>query len=270
MMQIIIPMAGEGKRFAESGYKISKPAIPTIDRRTGHLLPMVVCAVLDLPGMAEGGENVIFIDRSFHISNGVEDAIRKEFPKADFITADHLTEGQACTCLLAKGRINDARELLIAGCDNGMVFDMESFAKAREGADCLVFTYRHNEAVLENPDAYGWMEVDGENNITGLSIKKAISDEPENDHAVVATFWFREGRLFVEAAEKMIAENDRINGEFYVDEVIRHVLELGYKAKVFEIDRYIGWGTPKDYEEYMETLRYWERFVHDARCQIGK
>ncbi len=264
-MNIIIPMAGAGKRFADEGYRISKPAIPTIDRRSGKELPMVVCAAGDLPGVEKNGANVTFIDRAFHKAGGVEDAIKKHFPAASFITVENLTEGQACTCLLAKDKINNDEELLIAGCDNGMVFDERKFGKEKKKADCLVFTYRHNEAVLENPDAYGWMRVDAGNNITGTSIKKAVSDNPLEDHAVVATFWFRHGSDFVRAAERMIKENDRINNEFYVDQVAKHILELGLKARVFEIDRYICWGTPKDYEEYQATIRYWARFVADKR-----
>lgn len=265
-MNILIPMAGEGKRFADKGYKISKPAIPTIDRRTGEEKPMVACAVNDLPDVAPQGENVIFIDRDFHKRDGVEEVILGEFPKARFITIDHLTEGQACTCLLAENYINNEEELLIAGCDNGMVYDSQKFEEAKKDCDCLVFTYRHNEAVLANPNAYGWMIVDEKENITGLSIKKAISDNPVNDHAVVATFWFRQGSIFVNATHRMIQANDRINGEFYVDEVIKHVLDMGLCAKVFEIDRYIGWGTPKDFEEYTNTIRYWQKFVKDEEA----
>lgn len=264
-MNILIPMAGAGSRFADAGYTTSKPAIPTTNRRTGKRLPMVVCAVLDLPGVEEGGANVTFIDRDFHKSGGVEDTVKKHFPEASFITVDHLTEGQACTCLLAKDRIDNGEELLIAGCDNGMVFDAEKFAGEKKKADCLVFTYRHNEAVLDRPDAYGWMKTDAGGNITGTSIKKAISDTPMEDHAVVATFWFRHGSDFVQAAEKMIAENDRVNGEFYADQAVKHILDLGLTARVFEIDRYICWGTPGDYEDYEATLRYWAAFVRDRR-----
>lgn len=268
-MNIIIPMAGAGQRFADAGYKISKPAIPTIDRRTGKELPMVVCAVKDLPGVEKDGANVTFIDRTFHKTDGVEDAIKEHFPMASFITVEKLTEGQACTCLLAKDKIDNDDELLIAGCDNGMVFDSVKFEAEKKRADCLVFTYRHNEAVLAKPSAYGWMRVDGDNNITGTSIKKAISDNPMEDHAVVATFWFKRGSDFVKAAEKMICENDRINNEFYVDQVAKHVLDMELKARVFEIDRYICWGTPKDYENYQKTLCYWEKFVRDKRF-LGK
>ena len=144
-----------------------------------------------------------------------------------------------------------------------MVFDKKQFDNMTQNCDELVFTYRHNEAVLTNPDAYGWMEVDQANNIIGTSIKKAISDNPMEDHAVVATFWFRTAQLFIDATEKMIAENDRVNNEFYMDEVVKHVLNMGYKAKVFEIDRYIGWGTPRDYEEYQNTYEYWRGFLQE-------
>lgn len=263
-MNIVIPMAGAGQRFVDAGYKVHKPAILTIDRYTGRLCPMVVCATRDLPGVQPEGKNVIFIERAFHKKDGVETEIAKYYPKARFVTVDYLTEGQACTCLLAKPWINNDEELLIAGCDNGMVIDQDKFCEMKSKCDVLVFTYRHNEAVTANPNAYGWVHVNNDLSISGLSIKKAISDNPMNDHAIVATFWFKKGRYFVDAAEKMIRENDRIKNEFYVDEVIKHSIELGQKCKVFEIDRYIGWGTPKDYELYMATIRYWKGFVKNT------
>lgn len=263
-MNIIIPMAGAGQRFADEGYKIHKPAIPTIDRRSGKEFPMVVCATMDLPDVESDGNNVTYIDRTFHKEDGVETEIAKHYPKASFITVEKLTEGQACTCLLAKDKINNDESLLIAGCDNGMVLNHEEFIRLTNQCDVIVFTYRHNQSVLAKPDAYGWVKVDEDNKITGLSIKKAISDKPMEDHAIVATFWFKHGRDFVKAAEKMIAENDRVNNEFYVDEVIKHTIELGLDARVFEIDRYIGWGTPKDYEEYMSTINYWKEFVFSS------
>lgn len=221
---------------------------------------MVVCATLDLPGIEKDGSNVIYVDRESHKTDGTEAAILSCFQKASFITVDHLTEGQACTCMLAEHLINNDEELLIAGCDNGMEFDAAKFNQYRTEADVLVFTYRNNESVLENPNAYGWMRADDNDNITGISIKKAISENPMNDHAVVATFWFKHGSIFVEATRKMIEENDRINNEFYVDQVIKHVMNIGYKAKVFEVDRYIGWGTPADYELYQKTFEYWNGF----------
>lgn len=264
--KILIPMAGAGQRFADAGYSVHKPAIMTVDRATGEEKPMVVCATADLPGVARNGSNVIYVDRTFHKADGVEEAIRAYYPKASFITIDHLTEGQACTCMLAKDRLNPEEPLLIAGCDNGMDIDRAAYEALQQECDCIVFTYRHNESVLPNPNAYGWMITDGEGNITGTSIKKAISDTPMEDPAVVATFWFRRAQIFLDATEKMISENDRINGEFYVDQVVKHVLDLGYRAKIFDIGRYVGWGTPADYESYQQTWKYFKEFMLKEHC----
>ncbi len=261
--RILIPMAGAGQRFADAGYTVHKPAIMTVDRATGQEKPMVVCATKDLPGVAADGSNVIYVDRNFHQTDGVEDAIRAWYPQAAFITVDHLTEGQACTCMLAEPYLDPEQPLLIAGCDNGMDIDRDAFDALTKECDCIVFTYRHNEAVLANPNAYGWMIADAAGNITGTSIKKAISDSPMEDPAVVATFWFRRAAVFIEATKKMIAENDRINGEFYVDQTVKHVLDLGYRAKIFDIDRYVGWGTPADYEGYQKTWNYFKAFLGD-------
>lgn len=263
--KILIPMAGAGQRFADAGYRVHKPAIMTVDRNTGVEKPMVVCATQDLPDVAADGSNVIYVDRTFHKTDGVEDAIHDYYPKAQFITVDHLTEGQACTCMLAEDDLNPEEPLLIAGCDNGMDIDRETYDKLTKECDCIVFTYRHNEAVLANPNAYGWMITDSEGNITDTSIKKAISDTPMEDPAVVATFWFRKAKVFLEATKKMIAENDRINGEYYVDQVAKHVLDLGYRAKIFDIDRYVGWGTPADYEGYQKTWQYFKEFIETEK-----
>ena len=259
--KVLIPMAGAGQRFADAGYRVHKPAIPTTDRFDGTEKPMVVCATKDLPGVAADGSNVIYVDRTFHREDGVEDAIRTYYEKAQFITIDRLTEGQACTCMLAKEFLDSEEELLIAGCDNGMDIDRAAFEETKQACDCIVFTYRHNEAVLQNPNAYGWMLTDEDGNITGTSIKKAISDTPMEDPAVVATFWFKRAKVFLDATEKMIRENDRINGEFYVDQTVKHVLDLGYRAKIFDIDRYVGWGTPADYEGYQNTYTYFKAFL---------
>ncbi|MFP3154159.1 nucleotidyltransferase [Lachnospiraceae bacterium ZAX-1] len=261
-MNILIPMAGEGKRFSDVGYKIHKPILPVVYHKTGKEYPMAVCATFDALCASEKNYNLLYVDRDFHKDDRVEEEIQKHFPSAKFITTTHLTQGQASTCLLAKDEINSKEELLIASCDNGMIYTAEKFLAQKDKADAMVFTFRNNEAVLENPNAYGWMVTDSDENVLRTSIKKAISDTPKNDHAVVGTFWFKSGELFVVATEKMIKENDRINNEFYVDQVMAHILDLGGRVKVFELEQYLCWGTPEEYEKYMKTYQYWHEFYN--------
>ncbi len=258
-MIVLIPMAGAGSRFAKEGYKIHKPAIPTTDIRTGKKVPMVICATNDIPNIQDS--KIIYIDRDFHKSDNVEDEILKYYQDATFISLSYLTKGQASTCLLAKDLINNDEDLFIAGCDNGMVYNHDAFLELTKQCDVIVFTYRNDYCVLEKPNAYGWVKVDEKNNITGISVKKSISDNPMNDHAIVSSFWFKKGSIFVNMAEQMIEANDKINNEFYVDQVIKYVLKNSYKAKVFEITKYLGWGTPTDYENYENTIKYWADFV---------
>lgn len=257
-MNILIPMAGAGSRFAKEGYKDHKPVILVTDRRSGKKIPMVVAATLDLPGASAA--NIIYVDRDFHKKDGVEEQIKEFFPCADFITISELTEGQASTCLLAQDHINNDQELLIAGCDNGIVFDEQKFLAAKKSADVLIFTFRGNEAVLENPKAYGWVSADASGNVSDVSVKVPLSDTPIKDHAIVSAFWFRQGCDFVANAKEMIAQNDRINNEFYADLVMKYCVKNGLKVKVFEVDKYLCWGTPQEYENYEKTINYWRGF----------
>ncbi len=262
MTNIIIPMAGEGKRFSEKGYSTGKPSIPTYDRRTGKLIPMVVCAVKDLPFVNSDGSNIFFLDRDFHKKDGVENRINEFYPNAKFITINKLTEGQACTCLLSEEHIDTSAPLIIAACDSGMIYNEQKFNEITCSSDVIAFTFKNDERVLYNPNAYGWLASDYDNSVKRVSVKKAISDTPMHDHAITATFWFKKAEMFFSAAKKMISLNDRVNNEFYVDNVLKYTVEMGYITRVFNVDKYLGWGTPDEYENYQRTIEYWGSFVN--------
>lgn len=260
-MNILIPMAGAGSRFVDAGYTLHKPLISVSSRRQDQQIPMVVAAVDDLPVAIDSPENELhFVIRDFHVADGVNEVLRAHFPRARLTVVDRLTRGQASTCLLARETIDTQEPLLIAACDNGMDVDRESFEKLSTQADALIFTFRGNQAVLAKPTAYGWVRTEG-SHVTDVSIKVPISKNPMLDHAIVGTFWFRHGCNFVQAADEMIAADDSINGEFYVDQIFRYMIRAGMKVRVIEVSRYICWGTPADYEAFEKTLAYWTGFV---------
>lgn len=266
-MKILIPMAGEGSRFKDVGYETPKPLLMTFDKETKQNQPMILCAVNSIPESEDS--QIIFVDRDFHKAQGIEDVLKKRWPKSQFITLDKLTEGQLSTCLKAKEFINDDEELLIGSCDCGIDIDLEKFYNLKKNCDCIVFTFKNNDSVVDNPNAYGWMKVNNDDDIIDVSIKKSISNDPEKDNAVSSIFWFKKGKEFVKAAEDMIAANDRVNNEFYVDQCIKYIIKNGLKAKVLVVDKYFCWGTPKDWEDYQKTVKYWEDFI-DAYKQIYK
>lgn len=245
----LIPLAGAGSRFAQAGYTDPKPLIP-VDG-----LPMIIQAVQHLPS----SQRYIFLCRSEHLDKyPLRQTLERYYPNCTIMPVATLTEGQACTCLLAEAQIAADQPLLIGACDNGMTYDAAQFAQltADAAVDGLVFTFRNNITVQRNPKAYGWVKVGADNVIERVSVKAPISADPVHDHAVVGAFWFRRGQMFINAAKDMIKNNTRVNNEFYVDECINNAVASGLKIKVFEIDKYICWGTPHDLAVY----NYWQTY----------
>jgi hypothetical protein len=151
--------------------------------------------------------------------------------------------------------------LLVAATDNGMIYNKERYRMLVESpdVDAVVFTFRHHISSKNNPQMYGWVKVDGDK-ATGVSVKVPISTDPYNDHAIVGTFYFKNVGLFQEALSRLTGKNIRVNGEFYVDSLMGELVEMGCDVRVFEVDNYICWGTPDDYE----TFVYWQSFFHKS------
>ncbi|MDC0235082.1 nucleotidyltransferase [Candidatus Marinimicrobia bacterium] len=239
----LIPMAGEGQRFIDAGYKTPKPLID-IDG-----LPMVVWAAKSLPS----ADLWIFICQEKHITEAnIDQVLVNHFPGALVLTIDHLTEGQASTCLLARDYLLPDDQLIIGACDNGMKYNSQKYEKMMKKNDALVWTFRNNPAVLQNPKMYGWVSIDESCRATGVSCKVPISDNPLHDHAIVGTFSFRKASYFLDCADKMIEKNRTINNEFYLDVVLDECVINGYKITPFEVNNYICWGTPADLIKYEE------------------
>lgn len=245
----LVPLAGRGLRFVEAGYTVPKPLIPV------NGVPMVVAAAKYLPK----ADSYTFIALKDHIDTyKIDRTLKKYFPPATVLTIDEVTRGQASTCMLAKDSISSHSILTIGACDNGMIYDESSFEKLikQDDTDVVIWTFRHNPHVLNNPNHWGWVKIDNNGFVEKVSVKIPISKDPYNDYAVIGCFSFKKASYFFDNAEKMIVSNRQINNEYYIDECMNVILENGLKVKVFEVDKYIGWGTPND----LKTYQYWQRY----------
>ena len=249
-MDVIVPMAGEGKRFQHEGYTLPKPLIK-IDE-----FPMFIQAARAIP---EGNKYIFVVRKELAERKDIKESISGEFKSAQIIEVDYLTEGQACTVLLAEKAIDPDKPLMIGACDNGMVYDFKKFDEMispGSGVDAMIFTFRNNPTVKRNPKMYGWVLVRGDSRVLKVSVKIPISDNPVRDHAVVGSFWFRKGRYFIDNVKEMIKANDRINNEFYIDNCMNYLVKNNLNVHVFELEKYICWGTPND----LKTYEYWNRY----------
>jgi NDP-sugar pyrophosphorylase family protein len=238
MINIVIPMAGLGSRFADAGYKKPKPFID-VDGK-----PMIVRV---LENLAYRDVKYILIARKEHIEKESElvRQIENEF-NAIFISVDKLTEGTACTVLYARKYINNDNPLLIANSDQIVDINISEFID-----DCI--SRKLDGSILTFVDKYSdpkwsFVKLDYSNLVTEVKEKVVISE-----FATVGIYLFSKGKYFIDSTIDMIIENDRINNEFYTCPTYNYAIKEGYKIGIYniEFEQMHGIGTPEDLKTYL-------------------
>ena len=243
---LLMPMAGMGSRFQDEGYLMPKPLIE-VDETA-----MAIRAYSDLPSAEQ---NLVIIRNDQEHVGSLLQSMQGSFTDIDFYTLHEPTEGQAVTCALALKEIELPQSLVtISACDNGVIYDSSKLISAlNDDFDILIWGARGYPGAFRSPEMYGWLDVDDDNKILGVSVKKPF-DKPESDPIITGTFIFKNKETYLLAYESLLARNGKVNGEYYVDSMIHDALALDLKCKIFEVTSYICWGTPND----LKTYEYWQ------------
>ncbi len=238
-VSVVIPMAGLGSRFAKAGYTRPKPFIdvggaPMIERVMENL--KVEAARFVLLARAEHLEAELQLTRRL-----------KDRGDVAFVSVDRVTEGAACTVLLARERLDPEQPLLIANCDQIVDFDCDDFVSdcERRRLDGSILVFREDDG---DPK---WSFA--RTGPTGL-VAEVQEKKPISNLATVGLYYFRKARYFTDAAIHMIARNERVNNEFYVCPVYNYAIAAGHRIGVYEIpaDAMHGIGTPEDLQRYIK------------------
>lgn len=250
----VIPMAGRGQRFADRGYADPKPLIPVAGP------PMIAQALACLPTPTRR----VLVAQAEHAKNERFKASVARLPApTQVIELDHVTEGQACTARLGLEGVDPKTPVLFAPCDAGYVYDVEALLahEGKDDADLVVFSAKGHLPAIWRPHMYGWLEVKG-GTVTRVAVKKPVDGVPVAEQEVVTgTFWFKDVATFLREYDALLAANDRVNNEFYIDTIARRMVEGGARVRALSVDKYIPWGTP---EELM-TFDYWNEVFRGAR-----
>jgi HAD superfamily hydrolase (TIGR01509 family) len=232
-LNVLIPMAGAGSRFEKAGYTFPKPLIEV------HKKPMIQVVVENLNIDA----NYIYIVQKSHREKyNLDTLLNLITPGCKIVETDGITEGAACTSLLAKEYINNDLPLFFANSDQFVEWDSNEFMykmnETNSDGGIVTFTSTHPK--------WSFAKIDESGIVTEVAEKNPISDI-----ATVGYYYWKKGSDFVECAEKMIELDIRINNEFYVCPVFNQAIAKGLKIRTFNTTGMWGLGTPEDLKHYL-------------------
>jgi len=237
-LNILIPMAGAGSRFEQAGYTFPKPLIDVKGK------PMIQIVVENLNIDA----NYIYVVQKSHREKyNLDTLLNLLTPNCKIIEVEGITEGAACTALLAKEHIDNENPLFFANSDQFVEWDSNEFMyKMQETkADGGIVTFKSSHP------KWSFVKI----NDNGLVIEVAEKN-PISDTATVGYYYWKQGSDFVKFAEEMIDENIRVNNEFYVCPVFNHAIKHGKHIRTFDVPKMWGLGTPEDLNYYLINSKY--------------
>ena len=236
-LNVLIPMAGAGSRFEQAGYTFPKPLIEVRNK------PMIQVVVENLNIKA----NYIYIVQKSHREKyNLDTLLNLITPGCKIVEVDGLTEGAACTALMAKEYINSDAPLFFANSDQFVEWDSNEFLyKMNETeADGGIVTFKATHP------KWSFAKVDEKGLVTEVAEKNPISDI-----ATVGYYYWKHGSDFVKYAEQMIEKNIRVNNEFYVCPVFNEAIADCKRIRTFNIKKMWGLGTPEDLNYYLEHYK---------------
>lgn len=236
-LNVLIPMAGAGSRFEQAGYTFPKPLIEVKGK------PMIQVVVENLNLEA----NYIYVVQKSHREKyNLDTLLNLITPGCKIVETDGLTEGAACTALLAKEYIDNDNPLFFANSDQFVEWDSNEFMYKMQETDAdggiVTFTATHPK--------WSFAKVDDNGLVTEVAEKNPISDI-----ATVGYYYWKNGSDFVKYAEQMINKNIRVNNEFYVCPVFNQAIEDCKQIRTFNTAGMWGLGTPEDLNYFLENYK---------------
>jgi len=234
-LNVLIPMAGAGSRFEAAGYTFPKPLIEVRKK------PMIQVVVENLNIKA----NFIYVVQKSHREKYNLDALLSLItPGCKIVETEGMTEGAACTALLAKEYIDSDAPLFFANSDQFVEWDSNEFLyKMNEtNADGGIVTFEATHP------KWSFAKVNKQGLVTEVAEKNPISNI-----ATIGFYYWKHGSDFVKYAEQMINKNIRVNNEFYVCPVFNEAIEDGKAIRTFDVKEMWGLGTPEDLDYYLKN-----------------
>ena len=237
-MNVLIPMAGAGSRFEQAGYTFPKPLIDVNGK------PMIQRVVENINIDAT---HIFIVQKSHYEKYSLQHTLNLISPGCKIVQVDGVTEGAACTTLLAKEYINNDNPLVLANSDQYVDWDSSQYMYScmTDDIDGSILTFNSTHP------KWSYAKTNDQGFVIEVAEKKPISE-----NATVGIYFWKKGKDYVKCAESMIEKNIRVNNEFYVCPVYNEAILKHAKIKTFHIEKMWGLGTPEDLDTFLKLDIY--------------
>lgn len=233
-LKIVIPMAGEGKSFQDSGYVFPKPLVDINGK------PMIQWVVENIN--VEG--KFIFIIQKKHLETyNMQYLLNLIAPGCEIVSADGPGRGAAESVLQAKHLFDDNNPIAIINSDQLINWNSNEFFYAMAADECdggiVTFESTHPK--------WSFVRTGDDGFAVEVAEKKPISNL-----ATAGIYYFKHGNDFIKYAGQMIDSNIRTLNEFFVCPVYNEYIKDGKKIRIFQVKKVWSFSTPKDVEFFIQ------------------
>ncbi len=242
MINILLPMAGTSALFDPQLYPY----------------PLPLTEVSGKPLIERVIDNLSSIDDELHFIFVVKAADCRRFHldrtlallapgRCSIVQLSADTQGALCSALMAIEHINNDSPLVIANFDQliepGLAGLVQQLKACGGDAGCLTFDSVHPR----------WSYV----RVEAGEVVEAAEKKPISRQAIAGFYFYRSGALFVEAAQRTIANQGSVGELYYVSLVFNELILAGKSVKSLPLgpQQYHSFYTPQRIEEYERTLR---------------
>lgn len=235
-INVVLPMAGLGKRFVQAGYEKPKYLIEVKNRTlleyslTG--LPLEICSKL-----------ILIMLKEHLVLYNIEALIKRLLPGLEIVIfpISAVTRGQAETVLKVKDYINNDDDLI--------VYNIDTYSVSKGLNEALLKRKRNYDGILtyfiSNENKWSYASLDEFGYVKETAEKKVISE-----NALTGLYHFSKGSDFVSAAEYYISNDITSNNEFYIAPMYNRLISQNKKYILMPAEIMIPLGTPEDLLKY--------------------
>ncbi|MGK7393349.1 MAG: sugar phosphate nucleotidyltransferase [Candidatus Cyclobacteriaceae bacterium M3_2C_046] len=264
-MNIIVPMAGIGKRMRPHTLTVPKPLIPIagkpIVQRLVEDIARVCNQKIDQVGFVIGEFGAEVEKRLLEIAHSIG-AEGKIFYQDEALGTAHAV---FCAHPIMEGNTIVAFADTLFRADFQLDFNQEGIIWVQE---------------VEDPSAFGVVKKDQNNFITDFVEKPS---QPVSNLAIIGIYYFKQGEILKEEIKKIIDQDLKDSGEYQLTRVLRNMTERGVKFVPGKVDEWLDCGnknatvnTNKRYLEYLKEKKLvsdsvkLENAVIIPPCYIGE